>query len=314
MDKIKLITEKLILSEDFIEEPNAEAEEVSADLPDVMLDAPLEPVEDVPVPNEVILSNAVTSMLNEIIQAKFAAIDNCKSIIATLDYEKPANNEEIIAIINSIIDEDTIIIGMLNKAVELADENVKDLISQGEDKAETILAGEEAPVEEECLENLTESVDKVQAILNKYYVSKEDAENKLGKEYIRALKKDERLPNKFRFLSGTDKSGIVEYEGKKYYWTLEKGNIKVSVYESLEKDGNIKKAKVPNYDWCKSEEQLNDRIKDLDKGESIMWNGFVIYNRNGNEYEYYHNSMEVMKSKSSEEVANYVFNFEYKKY
>lgn len=224
--------------------------------------------------------------------------------------------------------------------------------------------------EEEYLEKLTESVDKVQAILNRYYVSKEDAKNKLGKEYIRALKKGERLPNKFRFLSGTDKSGIVEYEGKKYYWTLEKGNIKVSVHESYKTnkpeiehivgtggvpcllvnnryqiyldDGsvydtvhakdipqyvfnirdramkthkdNIKEAKVPNYDWCKSEEQLNDRIKDLDKGESIMWNGFVIYNRNGNEYEYYHNNMEVMKSKSSEEVANYVFNFEYKKY
>ena len=61
---------------------------------------------------------------------------------------------------------------------------------------------------EEANESLTEdfelkeSATEVKNILKQYYVAKNDPENKLGKEHIRALKDNEKLPKKFKFLAG----------------------------------------------------------------------------------------------------------------
>ena len=67
-------------------------------------------------------------------------ISEIKSVIATMEssYED-ANKENIQNILNSIVDDITINIGMLHKVITLVDNNSSNLLQSGQEKAEDII-------------------------------------------------------------------------------------------------------------------------------------------------------------------------------
>lgn len=118
------------------------------DLPDVELEEPITISDtkfELEEPSEEVVLNANVGLINDLISREWELINEYKSIIATLELDK---QEELIAILNSVVDEKTIQLGMLNKAVELLDDDSVELMKQGEDKAEEILAETEAPLDE----------------------------------------------------------------------------------------------------------------------------------------------------------------------
>lgn len=122
------------------------------DLPDVELEEPITISDtkfELEEPSEEVVDNAYLGLLNSLISKEWDMINEYKSIIATLELDK---QEELIAILNSVVDEKTIQLGMLNKAVELLDDDSVELMQQGEDKAEEILAETEAPLDESLTE------------------------------------------------------------------------------------------------------------------------------------------------------------------
>lgn len=117
-------------------------------LPDVELEEPITISDtkfELEEPSEEVVLNANVGLINDLISREWELINEYKSIIATLELDK---QEELIAILNSVVDEKTIQLGMLNKAVELLDDDSVELMKQGEDKAEEILAETEAPLDE----------------------------------------------------------------------------------------------------------------------------------------------------------------------
>lgn len=118
------------------------------DLPDVELEEPITISDtkfELEEPSEDVIINANVGLINDLISREWELINEYKSIIATLELD---NQEELITILNSVVDEKTIQLGMLNKAVELLDDSSIDLMKQGEEKAEEILAEKESPLDE----------------------------------------------------------------------------------------------------------------------------------------------------------------------
>lgn len=118
-----------------------------------------EPIEDEPVDNieepvepvtQEVADNAYTTQINDLINNEYEKIDNVKSIIATFDNEDAIDkNEEVISILNSYIDESTILIGMLTQASNLIDSTQSDLMNQGIKLAkDAIKTGKEKAKEE----------------------------------------------------------------------------------------------------------------------------------------------------------------------
>lgn len=64
-------------------------------------------------------------------------------------------------------------------------------------------------------------MDEVKEWLTKYIVKKDDPNNKLGKTYIRNLKKEEDLPEGVWHKAATDRSGILHFKGMDFYWYLD---------------------------------------------------------------------------------------------
>lgn len=84
---------------------------------------------------------ACEEMVNNLIQQSWDMISNVNSVIATLDVNYDNDNKEkITELLNLIIDDYTIDIGMLQKVVDIMNIRKGDLLYQGEDKAEKILA------------------------------------------------------------------------------------------------------------------------------------------------------------------------------
>lgn len=98
-----------------------------------------EPKEETDVNSEV-ESIAYSGMINQLIQNKWNMISEVKSIIATMEssYED-ANKENIQNILNNIVDDITINIGMLHKVITLFDNNSSNLLQSGQEKAENII-------------------------------------------------------------------------------------------------------------------------------------------------------------------------------
>lgn len=110
-------------------------EEPIDELPSVKLDAPIT-IEE-PQVDETIKENAMASIISNEISSTYMSIDSIKSAIATISSEMP-EREDIIAILNQIIDDKTISIGMLQKAVDLIDGKSENLIDNGNEAAEII--------------------------------------------------------------------------------------------------------------------------------------------------------------------------------
>lgn len=70
--------------------------------------------------------------------------------------------------------------------------------------------------------------------LNQFVVKKDDPQNKLGKDYLRNLRNNEKLPKNVYHKAGTDMSGILHYKNQDYYWYLDKnGQLVVEDYPTI---------------------------------------------------------------------------------
>lgn len=97
------------------------------------------PQDDIVIEDEIpqeIKDNAVTSLLMDEIANLYASIDSLGSLIATFSSDNP--REDIISIINQIIDDRTIQVGMLQKAIDLINGKSVELVDAGIEAAELI--------------------------------------------------------------------------------------------------------------------------------------------------------------------------------
>jgi len=82
--------------------------------------------------------NAFSSLLTNSISREWDSIENLKSDVVTIISNKPELAPSVTDIINVIIDEKIMHVGMLQKALELIAEEQMDLVKAGEEKAEII--------------------------------------------------------------------------------------------------------------------------------------------------------------------------------
>ena len=82
--------------------------------------------------------NAFSSLLTNSISREWDSIENLKSDVVTIISNKPELAPAVTDIINVIIDEKIMHVGMLQKALELISEEQMDLVKAGEEKAEII--------------------------------------------------------------------------------------------------------------------------------------------------------------------------------
>ena len=140
---MRKLQEKILL-----EEPkDIEAVEMSVDeLPPVELDKPIE-IEE-PQVSEEDKSNSFIDVLSMEMSETYNDISSLKSILTTLNNELP-NRDDIKDILNTIVDERAMHVGMLQKAIELLNEEHKELVDAGEEKAEAIASEPSNELEEE---------------------------------------------------------------------------------------------------------------------------------------------------------------------
>ena len=112
----------------------------------ILLDEPIEelpPVDVTPIEieepkvDDEIKTNTMSSIIANEITHTYDSIDSIKSIIATISSEMP-DREDVIAIMNQLVDDSTIHIGMLQKAMDLIDGKSSELIDTGIESAEIV--------------------------------------------------------------------------------------------------------------------------------------------------------------------------------
>lgn len=97
-----------------------------------------------PQPKEIdakIAAVACEEAVNNLMQQAWDFISNINSVIATLElnYKEDAIKKDVIEILNAIIDDNTINIGMIQKVINLMNIKKVELLDAGEQKAENIL-------------------------------------------------------------------------------------------------------------------------------------------------------------------------------
>lgn len=97
-----------------------------------------EPTEEDVLPE--IKDNAISGLLTSQLTSIYGDIDNLKSVVTTIALESP-EKQDVIDILNSIIDDRTVHIGMLEQALGLVDSKHADLVDTGKETA-TAIAGE----------------------------------------------------------------------------------------------------------------------------------------------------------------------------
>lgn len=92
-------------------------------------------------------------MVNSAIGAEWLSIEDLNGMVATILSDKPEQGADAaIEIIKQLVEEKTAHVGMLQKVLELLDENTAELVRGGEDKAEEIVL--DADVEDGEFEEL----------------------------------------------------------------------------------------------------------------------------------------------------------------
>ena len=131
---MRKLQEKIILEEP--EDIEVDKVEMNVDeLPPVELDKPIT-IEE-PVISEEDKKNGFINMLSGELSETYSNLASLKSIVVTLDSDLP-EQKDVKDIIEEVINERTIHIGMLQKAIDLLSEDHKELVSAGEEKAEEI--------------------------------------------------------------------------------------------------------------------------------------------------------------------------------
>lgn len=144
---LRLITEsekiKPVAVDTELETDAVESDDVSVELSD----AETEVIDDVAqsensveeVPTDII-KKACQDSVNGLIQNGWDFISNVNSVIATIDYDyKEANKEALLEILNTAVNDITVVIGMLYSGVNLIDNKTAELIQDGSEKAETLV-------------------------------------------------------------------------------------------------------------------------------------------------------------------------------
>ena len=91
--------------------------------------------------DEDLKNGAICSTINSFLNEKFNEIDGIKSLIATIGYEFPeGGKDDIVGILNSVLDDCNIHIGVYQKALAELDPESQIAIEKGKDKAEDIVA------------------------------------------------------------------------------------------------------------------------------------------------------------------------------
>lgn len=84
--------------------------------------------------------NGFKITINDIIQQSWGLVNNINSILTTVNIDpKVVIDDNILEILNSIINDVTIDIGMLYKVIEMLDSKTSELIEVGEEKAEDVI-------------------------------------------------------------------------------------------------------------------------------------------------------------------------------
>ena len=91
--------------------------------------------------DEDLKNGAICSTINSFLNEKFNEIDGIKSLIETIGYEFPeGGKDDIVGILNSVLDDCNIHIGVYQKALAELDPESQIAIEKGKDKAEDIIA------------------------------------------------------------------------------------------------------------------------------------------------------------------------------
>lgn len=116
-------------------EPAAEMNaEVSGEIPPA-IETPQE------MPSEEIMTNAFSESVQTLVQNTWDYISNVASVLATVDEGFGGENkEEIKTILNGVMDDATITVGMLTKVIELIDNKTTSLLDAGIEKASDIIS------------------------------------------------------------------------------------------------------------------------------------------------------------------------------
>ena len=127
---MKKLQEKLLL-----EEPEDKVEMEANELPPVELDEPI--TVDMPEISEEDKVNGFINILSSEVSEIYNNLASLKSILVTLNSDLP-ERDDVKDIIEEVINERTIHVGMIQKAIDLLSENHEELVDIGEEKAEQI--------------------------------------------------------------------------------------------------------------------------------------------------------------------------------
>ena len=115
------------------EAEKASQEEINVEVPEVEVST------EEPQPQ--IQETAFSDLINSVVKQEWELISLLNGTIASFNFDyKDENKEDIIAILNQIVDDTTINIGMLHKANELISTKSASLLNAGEEKAEEIIS------------------------------------------------------------------------------------------------------------------------------------------------------------------------------
>lgn len=129
---MKKLQEKLLL-----EEPEDKVEIDANELPPVELDEPI--TVDMPEISEEDKVNGFINILSSEVSEIYNNLASLKSILVTLNSDLP-ERDDVKDIIEEVINERTIHVGMIQKAIDLLSENHEELVDIGEEKAEQIVS------------------------------------------------------------------------------------------------------------------------------------------------------------------------------
>lgn len=146
----QLLTEKILLEEPVQDDElsnvpvasvvDDKGNEVS--LPDVEVEAPVVSEEEIKVDSDM-KENMITNILSNEINDAYNNISMLKGDITMVSQELPERTD-ILDVLNAIIDERAIHIGMLQKVLETINQKQADLIETGKEEAEAIASEPEA--------------------------------------------------------------------------------------------------------------------------------------------------------------------------
>lgn len=89
-----------------------------------------------------VITRAIVDLVNGTVTNIWDLVAQINGLIATIEPEEISNKEKVLEILNTLVDDLTVDIGMINKVRDIVDEEKTELIDKGEEKAEQLIATE----------------------------------------------------------------------------------------------------------------------------------------------------------------------------